>query len=251
MLGFVAVLSGALVVYVARTVVPRADDPIPPDIPPAHCVLALGFLWLPWIALIAGKLFGGGVAARYTIGAALGLAIASSYVAYWLGRRASAVMLMCLLTAFGAKETVFWAAEWYGRNMRRVDVAGFERLLDSAGDKRLPVVVTNGREFVPLAYYAPENVARRLVILLDPEAARELTGTDSIELDVQVLQRYLPIAVESYDTFEARQATFLLYATPGHGEWWQARLLRDGFNLQTIAADGGRVLYLVTRVTLR
>jgi hypothetical protein len=89
------------------------------------------------------------------------------------------------------------------------------------------------------------------VILLDPEAARELTGTDSIELDVQVLQRYLPIAVESYDTFEARQATFLLYATPGHGEWWQARLLRDGFNLQTIAADGGRVLYLVTRVTLR
>ena len=42
MLGFVAVLSGALLVYLARTVVPRADDPIPPDVPPANCVLALG-----------------------------------------------------------------------------------------------------------------------------------------------------------------------------------------------------------------
>ena len=44
MLGFVAVLSGALLVYIARTVIPRADDPIPSDVPPANCVLALGAL---------------------------------------------------------------------------------------------------------------------------------------------------------------------------------------------------------------
>jgi hypothetical protein len=85
------------------------------------------------------------------------------------------------------------------------------------------------------------------VILLDPEAARAQTGTDSIELDVQVLRQYLPISVESYGTFEAKHAAFLLYATPGHGEWWQSRLLRDGFALQTIAAEGSRVLYQVTR----
>jgi hypothetical protein len=42
-------------------------------------------------------------------------------------------------------------------------------------------------------------------------------------------------------------ARFLLYATPGHGEWWQARLLRDGFTLRTLAADGSRVLYEVSR----
>ena len=147
MLGFVAVLSGALLVYLARTVVPRADDPIPPDVPPANCVLALGLLWLPWIALVAAKVGGGGVAARYTIGAALGLALSASYVAYWLGRRASALILMCLLLAFASKEVVFWGAEYYGRNLRRVDIEGFERLL-SHGDPALPVVVANGREFV-------------------------------------------------------------------------------------------------------
>jgi hypothetical protein len=247
MLGFVAVLSGALIVYIARTVVPRPDDPIPPDVPPANCALALGLLWLPWIALVAAKTAGGGVAARYTIGASLGLAIASGYVAYWLGRRASALVLMCLLLAFASKETVFWGAEYYGRNERRVDVAGFERLLSQAGDPSQPVVVANGREFVSLAYYAPRETTSRLVALLDPASARQHTGTDSIELDIQVLQRYVPIAVQTYETFEAEHETFLLYATPGHGEWWQARLLRDGFALRTLAADGSRVLYDVSR----
>jgi hypothetical protein len=247
MLGFVAVLSGALLVYIARTVVPRPDDPIPPDVPPANGVLALGLLWLPGIALVAAKTAGGGVAARYTIGAALGLALASGYVAYWLGRRASALVLMCLLLAFASKETVFWGAEYYGRNVRQVDVTGFEQLLSHAGDRSLPVVVSNGRDFVSLAYYAPRDTASRLVALLDPDAARRHTGTDSIELDIQVLQRYVPIVVQTYETFEAEHETFLLYASPGHGEWWQARLLRDGFTLRTLAAEGSRVLYDVSR----
>lgn len=247
MMGFVAVLSGALLVYIARTVVPRPDDPIPPDVPPPNCVLALGLLWLPWIALIAAKSGGGGVAARYTIGATLGLALASGYVAYWLGRRASALLLMCLLLAFACKETVFWGAEYYGRNARRVDIAGFERLLSHANDPSTPVVVSNGREFVSLAFYAPRTITNRLVALLDADAARQYTGTDSIELDIKVLQRYVPIDVQSYETFEAQHVKFLLYATPGHGEWWQSRLLRDGFALRTLAADGSRVLYDVTR----
>ena len=34
---------------------------------------------------------------------------------------------MCLLLAFAFKETVFWGAEYYGRNVRLVDVAGFRR----------------------------------------------------------------------------------------------------------------------------
>jgi hypothetical protein len=29
-------MSRALMVYVAQTVIPRADDPIPPDVPPAN-----------------------------------------------------------------------------------------------------------------------------------------------------------------------------------------------------------------------
>jgi hypothetical protein len=247
MLGFVAVLSGALLVYVIRTVRPRPDDPIPPDVPPANCVLALGFLWLPWIALVAANVAGGGVAARYTIGAALGIALSASYVAYWLGRRASAVMLMCLLTAFVSKEIVFWGAELSGRNTRRVDVEGLQRLIDRSGDTALPVVVSNGLEFVPLAYYAAPTTTRRLVALLDPGAARQQTGTDSIELDVLILEKYLPITVRTYEAFEADHDTFLLYATPGHGEWWQARLLHDGFTLTTIAAEGSRVLYRVSR----
>ena len=246
MLGFIAVLSGALLVYVIRTVRPRPHDPIPPDVPPPNCVMALGFLWLPWIALVAAHVAGGGVAARYTIGAALGIAISASYVAYWLGRRASAVMLMCLLTAFGSKEIVFWGAELSGRNARRIDVDSFDRLLDRA-DPSLPIVVANGLEFVPLAYYAEPAMRTRLVALLDQESAREATGTDSIELDVLVLRKYMPITVETYDAFETQHDRFLLYASPGHGEWWQSRLLRDGFTLTTLAADGARVLYHVAR----
>ncbi len=247
MLGIVAVLSGALLVYVARTIVPRADDPMPPDVPPASCVLALGLLWLPWIAVVAAKLTGGGFAARYTISAALGLALSASYVSYWLGQRASALMLMCLLAAFASKETVFWGLEWYGRNNQRIATAAFDRLMRQAPDEALPVVVSNGLEFVPLAYYAPPDSSRRLVMLVDRQAARDATGTDSIEVDVEGLEHYMPINVESFGAFASLNDRFLLYASPGHGEWWQARLLRDGFTLTTIAAEGSRVLYQATK----
>ena len=247
MLGIVAVLSGALVVYVARTLIPRADDPIPPDIPPANCVLALGLLWLPWIALVAAKLTSGGFAARYTISAALGLALSASYVSYWLGRRASALMLMCLLSAFASKETVFWGLEWYGRNKQRINVTAFDHLMQQAPADGLPVVVSNGLDFVPLAYYAPPDSSRRLVMLLDRQTARDETGTDSVEVDVEGLKRYMPINVQTYGDFESNNHRFLLYASPGHGEWWQARLLRDGFTMTTIAAEGSRVLYQVHR----
>ncbi len=94
---------------------------------------------------------------------------------------------------------------------------------------------------------AISHVTSRLVALLEPQAARERTGTDSIELDIQVLLRYLPILVQTYEEFEVAHGRFLLYATPGHGEWWPSRLLRDGFTLRTLAADGSRVLYEVSR----
>jgi hypothetical protein len=245
-LGFVAVLSGALLVYVIRTVRPRPEDPIPPDVPPPNCVLALGLLWLPWIALVAAQVAGGGIAARYTIGAALGIALSAGYVAYWLGQRASAVLLMCLLTAFLCKEAVFWGAELAGRNTRRVDVERFHALIDR-GQPSEPVVVTNGMDFVPLAFYAPPDLTKRLVALLDPESARQHTGTDSIELDLLVLKKYMPINVQTYEDFEAAHDRFLLYASPGHGDWWQERLLRDGMVLTTIAAEGSRVLYRVDK----
>jgi hypothetical protein len=247
MLGVIGLLSGALVVYLVRAAIRRADDPVQPGFAPANCVLALGLLWMPWIALAIAKMTDGGLAARYAIGTTLGLAMSASYVSFWLGQRMSAVMLILLLTAFGSKEAVFWAAEWYGLNPTRVDVASFERLLDRGDDPTLPIVVTNGMEFVPLAYYTSPPTVHRLVALIDRDAARHHSGTDSIEVDLLVLQGCLPIKVQTYDAFEDEHARFLLYASPGHGEWWQERLLRDGLALTTIAAHGSRVLYRVER----
>ncbi len=247
MLGVIVVLSGALLTYLVRAVIQRADDPIGPGFAPANCVLALGLLWMPWIALVMAKMTDGGLAARYAIGTTLGLAMSASYVSHWLGQRMSAVTLILLLTAFGSKEAVFWGAEWYGLHPKRVDVARFERLLENAHDPLLPIIVTNGTEFVPLAYYTPPPMARRLVTLIDRDAARDHSGSDSIEVDLLVLQGYLPITVQTYDAFETQYERFLLYTSPGHGEWWLERLVRDGLVLTTIAADGSRVLYRVER----
>jgi hypothetical protein len=198
MLGVIALLSGALLVYVVRAAIRGVDDPIQPGFAPANCVLALGLLWMPWIALVIAKMTDGGLAARYAIGTTLGLAMSASYVSFWLGQRMSAATLILLLTAFGSKEAVFWAAEWYGLNPHRVDVASFARLLDRSHDPTLPIVVTNGMEFVPLAYYSSPPMARRLVALIDRDAARAHSGTDSIEVDLLVLQECLPITVLTF-----------------------------------------------------
>ena len=246
MLGLVAVLSGALVVYLARTIVPRADDPIPPDVPPAHCVLALGLLWLPWIALLAAKVGGGGVAARYTIGATLGLALSGSYVAYWLGRRASAVILMCLLLAFASKEAVFWGAETTDATSgaststgssacsRRASVAAGRRDQRPRVRARWPTT----RPGTSRAGWSPSSTPRPRASARAPIRSSSTSRCSSA---------ICPIVVQTLRGVRSRARRFLLYATPGHGEWWQSRLLRDGFTLRTLAADGSRVLYEVSR----
>ena len=108
-------------------------------------------------------------------------------------------------------------------------------------------MVTNAYEYVPLAYYATPEIGSRLVSLLDPEAAREQTGTDSLELDMLALRRYMAVDIQLYPAFAAGHSRFLLYATVGHGDWWQVRLMRDGFTLRAVSTNGARVLYLAAR----
>jgi dolichyl-phosphate-mannose-protein mannosyltransferase len=243
-MGVVLVLSGVLVAYIWKS---ASAKPHARSIPPEEIVVALGFLWLPWFSLIVTKIAGGGIAARYTIATTLGLSIAAGYLSHWLRRRSSAWVLVCVLSAFAGREALFWAAEIFNRNTIPLNVAAFEELVAKDDTPSLPIVVANGMDYLPLMYAVPPALKARLVALVDMDAARGYTGSDSIELDLELMARYLPLRLYDYDDFVAAHDEFLLYAGQGLGDWWPGHLLGEGLTLRAVGVDGGNTLYHVTR----
>lgn len=141
----------------------------------------------------------------------------------------------------------FWAEGAGAAGFRlRSGIGAQPNLIAMAGATKLPTVVSSGLDFVPLAYYH-RNAAIDVVGLTDHEAALRHVGTDSIERDLVVLSRYMPLRLESMATFRAAHPVFLLLARPGPFEWLTTELLKDGYALTVVHNAGGFTLSRVER----
>ena len=87
-----------------------------------------------------------------------------------------------------------------------------------------------------------------LVGVTDHVAALRHVGTDSIERDLVVLSRYMPLRVESFETFNAAHPVFLLLARPSPFSWWTTELLERGHTLTVVHTSGVFTLFKVERV---
>ena len=122
-----------------------------------------------------------------------------------------------------------------------------ERLVKAAGHEDLPVVVSDGLEFLP--WFIMEARTGRagwfaLWIRGSPSYSPGRTVSTSSCLSCLTLA---PIHVDELGGFAAQHPAFLVYST-GNGDpydWWPARLLRDGYSLNVVGTDGSRKIYLV------
>ena len=225
----------------------RALRPIPSAPPPPRheLIAAVGYLALPIAATVLGKLVTGAFTDRYALPAVLGLALVVPWGTYHLlDRRATMGVLLAALLGgwFALMVGVFPVLE-----LRRAsaDRDAVYRLLATAGPGDLPVAVQSPHTFFQMTYYAPPALASRLLYLADPESARRLVATDTVELGLLEFGRWTSIHVEAYRSYLADRRRFLLYDDRGAYGWLSTALLADGAHLDVVTLDGGRSLFLV------
>jgi hypothetical protein len=242
-IGVAAVLS---VVLVIALISPAMATP-PAAEPPAHeLVLALVFLALPFIGFAATKIGHGTMYNRYVLPGVLGMAMAGGYLLLWSGRKSVAIFAVFVLSVVAFQERSFWVTHRGHLTVVHTPAEDLERLLGGLTRYRdLPVVISDGLEYLPMAHYALPEQARRFVSVVDPAAAVTYQGSDIVDKNLLVLKSYSDLQVQDFPAFISKHRKFLLYSRGGIFDWWPGRLVREGYSLRAVVAEAGIRVFLV------
>ncbi len=208
---------------------------------PETLALVMALLASPFIVLGATVLLNGGFAERYALCMLAGLGLSVAYGIRALDDRKQLFAVSGLACVLVAHEAVFWKAGGGVNGSRSSSAeASIEQALDGVSDLNVPVVIDNGLDFVPWAFYSANKYPReRLLYLTDAAAARLYTGTDSIDLDLELLRKYTNLNVVDFASFRQGHREFYLVSGSGANSWWPTRLIKDQYTV-TLVQPGSR-----------
>jgi hypothetical protein len=212
---------------------------------PVEATLLLAFLVLPFPTALATNLMHGAMLDRYVLASVLGIALAMACVLSLARERIVLLFAVFVFSSVAIHEFSFWRSA----HSFRLDnpAPPVEALMQKAGHTDLPVVVSDGITYLQLAYYASPEWKKRFVFLEDSSKAVQYMGTDSIDKNLVVLRRYMPMQVDSLPEFVAAHPTFLLYVEdPGAGfDWLPNYFSGEASSVQALLMEGIRRVYLV------
>jgi len=214
-----------------------------------ECVLALTFLWLPAYAVIAAKIGHGALTDRYTMPAVLGGALVVGYLAGKVPSPWKVLALILICGYFGLSSLDTFSRIPARQRWEAPTTAGAQllALADGLHQDGLPIVVSNGLEYLPMVYYSRHESTQRLYALVDPTEAIRYAGSDSVDLALLSIQPYLPLNLLEFKSFRTQHREFLLVCETGaRFEWWSERLLQEGHALQLLSQSGANRIFKVT-----
>jgi len=248
-IGIAAALSAVLVLALLSP----GTAPDPAAEPPSHeLVLALVFLALPFIGFAGTKIGHGIMVNRYVLPGVLGMAMACGYLLQWSGSKSVAVFAVFVLFVVAFQERSFWVTHRGHLTAVHSPAEDLVRILNGLPRYRdLPVVISDGLDYLPIAHYASPEEARRFVSVVDPAASVTYQGNDILEKSLAILRSYTLLQVHDFPAFAAEHRTFLLYSRGGPFDWWPNRLVREGYALRAVVAEAGVRVYLVEMGAVR
>lgn len=233
-----------LAVWVRRT--PQLPEP-PDESDHSHePMLAVGLLTIVLAEFIVAKLAHGTLADRYALATALGLALATAYVTRVFGRRSITLLAVFLFSALFLQEAYYWSFESGPVGRFRSPVPSVDVLVRTAGHNDLPIVVSDGQEYMMLAFYGPPQWSKRFVGLADP-AAVSYSGSDSVDRQMLALRCCLALQIYSFHEFAGVHTSFLLYSDGSIFDWWPQGLSQSGYSLRLLVVRGTEKVYLAER----
>ena len=236
----VAVLVAA---WIASLLVPhrvpvrQETSPVPPE----EAIVVLGFACLPIVIYIVAVILDSPMVSRYAIPAVLGISAAAAFLASASqSRRGVWYLLLALSSIIGLHQVDYWR---FGQStphiaMAHADAATLRRLIERHDVARLPIVISNGLNYLPMAYY--EGSARDVPFyyLADPASAIKFIQTDSVDLALLKLAPYLPMRLQEPSSFFAEHPVFLVFSESMLWDYLPRRLLREGHSVRLLAVDG-------------
>ena len=210
-------------------------------------MVAIVLIALPVLEYVGIKLVHGALTMRYALALILGVSAAVSYSLRFLGRWAVVPAIVAMLVLIVGQEVFQWKDRLPRPGQFLSPASSFEKLAGRAGHTDLPIVVSDGGDYLPIAYYASPQWRSRVTGLIDPTNAVAYAGSDSIDRQLSALRSCFALRVYDFPTFTSEHPSFLLYSNGGDFDWWPRRLAADKYDLRLLVADNNEKVFLVDR----
>lgn len=225
--------------------------------PPVHEIAAVcGFVLIPFICVISGKLATGAFTDRYALPAVIGFSVLTAFIAAKIfGNRA--LMGVALIICFGGWFLLNQAREINaptGNTLGPSSNAGLQnslKLLQSETHRDLPIVAAEAHTHAALSHYAPPEIASRVIYLADSDIALKRLGHNSVERGmVDLIKPWFRMNVTDYKSFVAANPRFLVFGNFGilsFLNWILPELQASNMRIEFRGRNGDNLLFLVTR----
>lgn len=190
---------------------------------PWHEVVAVLFLVLyPFLGYAVARIQGGMLAPRFVLPVCYGCAIVAAVCGYKLFGKWSIAGLLLLATV----GTWFLAREGEVASNYYDERQAFHRVLDLLPPDDT-LAVSDSLLVLPLHYYAPPEIAARIVFPIDFRAIRQYKGEDSPEQNLWAGRNGIfPVPIIPLDALLDETSNFLIVSTDSN--WLLQRLREDG-----------------------
>lgn len=215
-------------------------------IPLHEVAVAMGFVALPVIGVLATMLTTGAFTFRYALPAVLGVSVlvAVAVARLFQGRAVLGITILFLSCAgFGMLSA---------RNLHVTPETHLEKVYELIGREpvtSLPVVVSDAHSFMMLSHYAPRELSSRLVYLAEPKASLQHLGYDTIDRGILDLRPWFGFHIEEYGRYLETQQRFLVYVSGGRLgslNWLLTELASAPYRIELRARIDDHLLFLVT-----
>lgn len=221
----------------------RSQDPLFHE-----SALIAGFLLSPIFLYAVVKITHGVLSARYLLPIMFGIVLTAGRGLSHLSRRSMILIGSLLCACIALQEAAFWISFYGNYQLGFIQPKPVQDLVAKAGHSDLPVVVSDGHDYLESDHYATEAWKQRLTFLADPSGAMAFGRTDFNDKELLSLRNFATLRVFEYAKFKNSHSQFLLYSNPtpeNNPDWFVLRLLSDGWSLQKLATDGNGSVYLV------
>lgn len=166
----------------------------------------------PYLGWAMANLHGGMLSARFVLPVCLGAAAAMTYLAYrtFRGFSAAAPIFLGLFLLWFAGRQIYIGYEYSEQKDALFKLYGALRTVDH-GDE--PVAVTDNLLILPFQYYAPRDVAGRVVYPIDMEAIMRRRHEASGEVNLWFGRNAYPFTIEPLAQLQGGARTYLQVTT--------------------------------------
>jgi hypothetical protein len=186
----------------------------------AESVVAIGFVLLPYIAMLFAVLAGSGFAPRYALPSVIGVATLLPMATYTASRGRMAIgAALAIIFFLAVSMRELSASRRFFHGKERLEAYNF--LSDDTSDE--PIVIANPLEFLKLAHYGSAGGKQRAAYVVNLSDSVRYGESDTADRALVELRKVTPLNVFDYAEFIQVHPRFLVLGAYS----WEIRYLSD------------------------